>query len=883
MQLKDYQSELLDDFEGFLDSCRAEGSAAKAFAESTKAWLGYAAPYRPLPASEQNPRAGDTPFVCLRVPTGGGKTFLAAHAIQRVSRSYLPSDYALTLWLVPTEAIRTQTLRVLKDRTSPINQSIRRELGEFSVLEVSEALYMQPATLETGHVIIVATMQSFKREDTSGLTAYKENGHLMPHFRGMTDKSTVGNHSLVDVFRLRRPFIVVDEAHNEGTALAIDTLSSFCPSAVLELTATPDRKHSPSNVLRSISASTLQSYDMLKLPLELAVHEDWQVVLRDALARRDQLEADAEAEQKQTGEAIRPVLFIQAEKESKDHATFTPDVVKHRLQQDFGKDEEDIAIVTGKKDELGQRQVGDADFPRIIITVDKLREGWDCPVAYVLMTFRNSSSATAVEQVVGRVLRMPSVKRKQHETLNRAYAYACSNQFAEIVQSLRDGLVQNGFEKMDARELIIAPTENEDDLFSQLEETVLTLPEGDDGIIRTPDLSAFSDADLKKIDITPEAGRMTVQGKVTPALRKKLINAFEDENHKIAIDRELTLQAERQTPERPLPPSRRGEQFSVPQLLIRQGDFLSVFDETTLIEGDWELASFDPILSEQEFPTHQEAIQRARFGLNKSEKIDVRAYDELEAQLSLLDDEGGWDLLSLTSWLDSNLPFTYATRAEKVAWIRRVLEELIERRGLTVETLAYRKFRLRKAVEEKLKSGLHRVQQKAFKEILEEERNLNDKAAGEIDHDTGILSSSEAHSIIFREGHYAYDDPYSGYYQFRKHFFGVIGNLKSQGEEFECAMFLDQMPEVEYWVKNVEKKPGSFWLPTSRHRFYPDFVAKLTDGRILVVEYKGSKLSEAASEREKDDIGKLWASRSQNCLFVMVVDRNWQAIRDAIS
>lgn len=585
---------------------------------------------------------------------------------------------------MPTEAIRSQTLRVLKDRESAINQSIRRELGEFTVLEVNEALYMQPATLETGHVIIVATMQSFKREDTSGLTAYKENGNLMPHFRG------------------------------------------------------------------------------------------------------------------------------------------------------------------------------------IIITVDKSREGWDCPVAYVLMTFRNSSSATAVEQVVGRVLRMPSVKRKQHETLNRAYAYACSNQFGEIVQNLRDGLVQNGFEKMDAKELIIAPEEDEDDLFSQLQETVLSLPEDDKGVVSPPDLSVFSSADLKKIDLTPEAGRMTVQGNVTPALRKKILSAFKDENHKSAIDQELTLQAEKQTPERPLPASRRGEKFAVPQLLIRQGDFLTVFDETTLIEGDWELASFDPVLNEQEFPTHQEAIQRARFGINKSEKVDVRAYDELEAQLSLLDDEGGWDLLSLSSWLDSNIPFPYSSRDEKVAWIRRVLEELINKRELTIETLAYRKFRLRKAVEEKLKSGLQKVQQAAFKEILEEERNLHDKVAKEIDHDTGIITASEKHNITFREGHYAYDDPYSGYYQFRKHFFGVIGNLKSQGEEFECAMSLDQMPEVEYWVKNVEKKPGSFWLPTSRHRFYPDFVAKLTDGRILVVEYKGSKLSEAASEREKDDIGKLWASRSEN-------------------
>jgi type III restriction enzyme len=375
---------------------------------------------------------------------------------------------------------------------------------------------------------------------------------------------------------------------------------------------------------------------------------------------------------------------------------------------------------------------------------------------------------------------------------------------------------------------------------------------------------------------------MTVQGRVTPALRKKLISAFKDENHKNSIEQALTLQAEKQTPEKPLPPSRKGEKFSLPQLLIQQGDFLSLFDETTLIEGDWELSSFDPVLTEQEFPTTQEAVQHARFGINEKEKVDVRAYDELEAQLSLLDDEGGWDLLSLTSWLDSNILFPYASRDEKVAWIRRVLVELIERRALAIETLAYRKFRLRKAVENKLKAGLQRVQQAAFKEILNDEKNIVDKSAGETSATSHILTTADQHQFTFSEGRYAYDDPYTGFYQFRKHFFGVVGNLKSQGEEFECAMFLDQMPEIEYWVRNVEKKPGAFWLPTSRHRFYPDFLAKLKDGRILVVEYKGGKLAEAASEKEKEEIGKLWASRADNCCFVMVIDRNWQSIRDAI-
>jgi len=869
MQLKPYQTELLDDFEHFLDLCRVKGGPRLAFEESTREWKGVGFPYHALPATNTNPDGASVPFVCLRVPTGGGKTFLAAFAIERVVRGYLPSQYALTLWLVPTEAIREQTLRVLKERESPVAKAMRREMGEFTVLDVSEALYMQPATLDTGHVIIVATMQSFKREDTSGLTAYKENGQLMPHFRSTQDKAVIGNHSLADVIRLRRPFIVVDEAHNEGTSLALDTVSNFRPSVVLELTATPDRKHSPSNVLRSISASTLQSYDMLKLPLELAVHEDWKAVLRDALARRDQLEKDAEGEAGKTGEQIRPVLFIQAEKKHRDHETFTAEKVKEILVDEFKRSAEDVAISTGSTDELSGKQVGDPDFPRIIITVDKLREGWDCPVAYVLMTFRNSTSATAVEQVVGRILRMPNVTRKRTETLNRAYAYACSNTFADVLNSLRDGLVQSGFEKQETKELIVAKDSGQQDIFGDTQEVVIQLPEDTNGVLCEPDLSEFTASEKKKIDIVPEAGRMTVTGRVTPAFKDKLIAAFRAPEHQSAIAKDFELQSGQPDTGMPKTPSQEGVEFAVPQLLVKQGDFTSLFDGTSLIDGDWEVADFDPVLSESEFPREQEAMRRARITMGNLETIEIEPYEKLEKQLALVSDEKGWDMLSLCGWLDRNIPFVYATQDEKVAWIRRVLEELIGQRGFGIDELAYRKFRLRRAIEDKLMTGLQIVQQQSFVELIREPEQFSLEAGN--------------YGIIFKQGRYSYDDAYAGYYRFQKHFFGVIGNLKPQGEEFECAMQIDSMEAVEYWVRNVEKKPGAFWLQTSRGRFYPDFVAKLKDGRILVVEYKGAHLAEMASQQEKGDIGKLWAARSNGCcLFVMVSEREWSMLRGVL-
>jgi type III restriction enzyme len=109
---------------------------------------------------------------------------------------------------------------------------------------------------------------------------------------------------------------------------------------------------------------------------------------------------------------------------------------------------------------------------------------------------------------------------------------------------------------------------------------------------------------------------------------------------------------------------------------------------------------------------------------------------------------------------------------------------------------------------------------------------------------------------------------------FRKHYFPIVGDLKPEGEEFQCAVFLDDHPKVRYWVRNVDRKPNAFWLQLSRARFYPDFVAMLTDGRILVVEYKGKHLAEDA--KEKLLVGDLWAEASdRQCLFAMPTDTSF--------
>lgn len=869
--LKIYQQNLLEAYASYLSRSRELKDPAAAFLESTKKTaLGLAQPYHPLPELDH------VPYVCLRVPTGGGKTRIAGQSIKCVNEAFLATEHSLVLWLVPSDPIREQTLYALKTEGELLYQDMRDLFGAVNILDINEALYMQPATLNTGNTIIVATMQSFKRDTADGLRVYRQNGALMPHFEGVTAEQK-GEHSLVDVIRLRRPYVIVDEAHNQGTQLAVDTLKRFNPSCILELTATPDRACQPSNVLRSVSAATLQSEDMLKLPLELAIHPEWRVSLTEAIARLRQLENEAEQEKQITGEVIHPVvMLIQAERIAKEKETFTPEKVKQHLINDFNIPEDTIAIATGAVDELSGKKLGDSDYPQFIITVDKLREGWDCPYAYILFSFRNTTSATAVEQVLGRVLRMPHVIRKQREALNRSYAYVVSNELASTVQNLKDGLVQSGFERLEAKDLIVAPGEEASlDLFTQLTDLVIPLPELDD-VMSLPDaeaVSALPKALRDKIEVSPETGTLTVKNGATSKQLYQISETFKQpeaaKSVREKLDTALAVQAA--PPAREVTPAERGISVKVPLLGFEQQGFFDVFDETPLLDADWEISDFDYKLTDAEFSPDVEAMRRASLTISQLEKIECDVYDRLDSQLAIFGKEQGWQVTDIVYWLDRNLYFPYSERDVKVAWLNAALTHLMDEKGFSLDELAYRKFRLRGALQRKMVAGLVEAKQRVFDDLFLDEEKF------------GIRNE---HAIVFEQGRYGYDSIYTGLIHLRNHFFAVIGNLKSTGEEFECAEYIaHQMEGVEWWVRNVERKPTSFWLQTASDKFYPDFVVKLTSGVILAIEYKGKDRSVDMGNRdsiEKKRIGDLWAKRSDGtCGFVWVENKNWQVLKDA--
>jgi len=871
--LKDYQERTLRALRDYFAECRGTGNADTAYYAATLKTFGQGIPYRPVP------ELPGLPYVCLRIPTGGGKTLVACHAVGLAAQDLLLADHPVVLWLVPSNAILDQTWGALKDRGHPYRRALEDSVGAVTVLNVEQARNVRRSDLDAGITIMVSTMQSFRVEDTSGRKVYENSGALMDHFGGVPDDLLASLdhgeggfliHSLANVLRLRRPIVIVDEAHNARTDLSFETLARFNPSCIIEFTATPAREHNPSNVLHSVSAAELKAEEMIKMPIRLLTQVDWKELLADAIACRKRLEDMTHLERRLTGEYIRPIMLIQAQPRRQGQETITVEVVMETLQRDHLIPRNQIAEATGVRNELeGIVDIYSPTCPiRYIITVQALREGWDCHFAYVLCSLAEIRSTTYVEQILGRVLRLPKAKWKSHEDLNMAYAFVASHRFQEAANALTDALVQNGFEKQEAQDLIVPmpmvhPELPFDESRPFLGAFTVNLPE----IPRLDDLTSPTG---QKVIFNAEERKMTFQGTMSTDQRKELLACFTSDAGKAAV--ELAYRVSNGLP--PVDkgtPSERGEDFTVPVLAIQQGNLFEPFEDSHFLDYPWDLSKCDSLLTEDEYAPKRPGAQHGEIDINGAGKIRAAFISNLQNQMVLFATGGEWAVADLVHWLDQNIPHRDISPTETGIFLTRAVHDLIEIRGLELEQLVHDKYRLKEAMAAKVDQHRQGAQQTSYQMLLSPECA------------TPLVVHPEI-CFSFNPRQYPYNTPYRGRYNFNKHYYPEIGDLKPQGEEFQCAQYIDTLEEVEFWVRNLERRPGhAFWLQTSTDKFYPDFVCKLKDEHYLVVEYKGEGwMNEDA--KEKKALGDLWEKRSNGkCLFVMPTGKDYETIRRKIT
>lgn len=799
LELRGYQERSLRALERYLRAVPEQGAKVAFIAQTD----------RPHHAAPQLP---GLPYVCLRVPTGGGKTLMACHALGMAARELLQAEHAVCLWLVPSNAILDQTLSALRDRAHPYRQALDAAFGgQVTPLSLGEALYVTRATLEGSTTVVVSTLAALRVEDTEGRKVYEAAGALAHHFSALDDRLAEGLEraeggtiipSLANVLRLWSPVVIVDEAHNARTPLSFDTLARFNPSCVIEFTATPQLQHAPehgefaSNVLHHVSAAELKAEEMIKLPVRLETHSDWKEVVGRAVETQRELEQLAIKEGRLTGEYIRPMVLLQAQPKREGHSTLTVEVVKQCLLEDHKLPVEQVTEATGEKRGLDGVDVLSRDCPlRFVITVQALKEGWDCPFAYVLCSVADIHSPRAVEQILGRVLRMPHARRKQHEGLNVAYAFAASAHFAHAASSLYDALVESGFQRLEARDFI------------------------------TPGHTA----ELPFGPIRPDELPM---GEATQR--------------------------------------RPGEPFRVPQLAIRVQGVLEAFEDTHFLDAPWDLADCDPALPEDLFAATPPPGTAAQVDVDDTGRMQVQFIQQVQWRQTLLARDTTLTKASLATWLDKAIRHPDVPRDQSSLFIHRVIETLMHERGFDLAQLGRRKYQLRQAIGaliDRHRTAFHRA---AFNQLLFEAPDA--------------IEVSPEVCFSFQPGDYSPNWYYEGPYDFGKRWYPLVGELKSEGEEFDCAVYIDALPEVSSWVRNLDRRDRcSFWLQTPTDRFYPDFVARLGDGRFLVVEYKGAHLWSNDDSKEKRAIGELWAARSNGtCLFVMPKGPDWQAIAAAV-
>ena len=402
-----------------------------------------------------NNRYGEVPFVCLKIPTGGGKTLVGCKAVERIMATTLQHkmDTGIVMWFVPSDAIKTQTLKKFKDSKDWHYEMFNESFNtKFKVFSNEEALTITPEDVRNNLCIIIASVVAFRHEAQiqKKYKVYQENGSLMDHFQNLKDdkdleKDKEGSviNSLANVIRKYSPLVVIDEGHRTTGELSIEFLSELKPSFVIEFTATP---REGSNILVNTSASELKIEEMVKIPIVLESRSQWEQVVADGLMKREELEKHTK---KLKGEYIRPIALLQAQPKSTTRATVTIEQLKKMLL-DKHIPEEQIKIKTSDIDELEGINLFDKKCEvRYILTVNALAEGWDCSFAYVLISVANLGARIAVEQIIGRVIRMPNAKRKTDEVLNRSYVFASAPNFNEAANKIIQGLEDNGYSRAD--------------------------------------------------------------------------------------------------------------------------------------------------------------------------------------------------------------------------------------------------------------------------------------------------------------------------------------------------------------------------------------------------------------------------------------------------
>lgn len=846
MELKNYQIQVIRDLERFLELLIEKQSISSAY---STLWNGKGVNVGIDGMPPYNSELAGVPQVCFKVPTGGGKTFLAANSIKPIFDSMPHIHPKAVVWLVPSDAILTQTYRTLTDKNHDYRKKIDVDFGNkveiYSKQQLLNGQNFNPTSVSDNLSVFVLSYDSFRTSKKDGRKAYQENGSLLPFIRFKQDSGSLledtDETALIQVIRKLNPVVIVDESHHATSKLSKEMLQNFNPSFVLDLTATPKNG---SNIISFVDARQLKAENMVKLPVIVYNRKSQEDVFVSAISLRRKLENEAVEEQKNGGRYIRPIVLFQAQPRTNDDST-TYDKIKHTLI-DMGIPESEIAIKTADRDELKNIDLSSHDCSiRYIITVNALKEGWDCPFAYILATVANRTSSIDVEQILGRILRLPNTRKNEREVLNLSYVITSSNAFYATLDKVVAGLNAAGFTSKDYRidDYVEPNTEFSVEQVGNIQ-TELKLDTDDTNNV-SDEIDSLN-VDFVREQISPFVNNENMesqsQSKVNDAVTDMLDHA-KTQNELYWKDFEKTEEYV------PVPPEvgNKMKHYKVNQLYASEAEQLEI--------PQFMIETGRSLFSEHEHQVLTKENLYAGFSLlDKDTVIDFDSIDSEIARIDIDDSDAlpkawklqGFDSQNVKQWFDEQ-PSDRKMRLCKDMIIKKLsknnaindrdLEVYVDRiiQNLTEDQLTDIEqtpgiYVLK--INKKVNSFLNEYAKKMFYEWVEQDK-ISCQPSYKLPKE---ISPTETIASI------------------PKSLYSEEENFDTEYER-KVVMELSSLNNIKWWHRNMARKGFAI---NGAVNAYPDIMVRTESGKLLLIETKGDQLENSES-REKAETGAKWA------------------------
>ena len=864
MEMKGYQKAVIADLTHYLELLNETQNYMTAFEQF---WREKSAPALGL---YRNVIAG-VPNLCFKVPTGGGKTFIACNAIRPVFDALPVTKTKAVVWLVPSEAILTQTAKALKDTSHPYRQKIDVDFGGrvevYTKQELLNGQNFNPTAVTEQLSIMVLSYDSFRTSRKDGRKAFQENSNLaeFPKVLGKPDSPIEGadETALFQIINQLNPLVIVDESHHARSDLSREMLANFNPCFVLDLTATPRKD---SNIISYVDAVQLKTEHMVKLPVIVYNRDSQAEVILDAIELRNKLEELAAAEYAVSKKYIRPIVLFQAEPKGKEEATTFEKIREKLIAYDIPA--EQIAIRTADVNELKSTELMSEDCPiRYIITVNALSEGWDCPFAYILASIANKTSQVQVEQILGRILRLPHTTQHGQPSLNMSYVLTSSNDFNETVKGIIQGLNDAGFSDKDYRvseppaPKVPDPVQITIDKGCPKMETPLESPEEDVSGVdwklvneeyqrrreaeKSPETAPKADSMLSEAESAGQAYNAAIQQSGNDPYLQKTPWEVREQMPTFDVKPEFREDIERLV----IP------QFfaAIPDTLFTDGSHV-LLDEAQLSEGftlknkdcDIDFAAADDGIVKVDIENKENGLPRV-FKMSSPEQQYFKEYFNSLPPESRVRQCKEMMLRQLNK-------LNGVDTAELKAYIERIVGNMSKDQLAAMEKapLGYAK-----KIKDKVQALLEQHCRENFSDWLSTERivclpyyRLPDTI------------HPATHTDIYAKSLYQAED-------------GDMNKL-----EQKLIMELTALPNVRWWHRNISRQ--GFCI-NGYINHYPDILIMTEKGKVILAETKGEHLKNDDS-REKIDLGAMWSGHAGNQYrYFMVFEKDADLPKGAVS